>query len=168
MKWFFSIASIVVLFDQFTKKLAVMFLREKGSISLVGDWLKFTYAENNGIAFGVEFAPQLVMILLVGTISLLVVLYVVRSGNRTTLFLLPFALIFGGGAGNLIDRITVGRVIDFIHFDLYQGYIMGSWVSLWPVFNIADSAITIGACMLILLHKRIFPETSPTDNQDVR
>ncbi|MBM3162762.1 MAG: signal peptidase II [Chlorobi bacterium] len=168
MKWFFSIASIVVLLDQFTKKLAVMFLREKGSISLVGEWLKLTYAENNGIAFGVEFAPPLVMILLVGTISLLVVFYVMKSGNRTTLFLLPFALIFGGGVGNLIDRITVGRVIDFIHFDLYQGVIMGSWVSLWPVFNIADSAITIGACMLILLHGRIFPEPSPTETPHVR
>jgi len=70
--------------------------------------------------------------------------------------------------GNLIDRLTVGRVIDFIHFDLYQGFFMGSWVSLWPVFNVADSAITIGACMLILLHDRIFPEASSTGKEHVR
>jgi signal peptidase II len=168
MKWFFSIASIVVLLDQLTKKLAVMFLRERGSVALIGKWLKLTYAENNGIAFGVEFAPQLVMILLVGGISLGIMLYVMKSGNRSTLFLLPFSLIFGGGMGNLIDRLTVGRVIDFIHFDLYQGFFMGSWVSLWPVFNVADSAITIGACMLILLHDRIFPEASSTGKEHVR
>lgn len=168
MKWFFTLASIVVLLDQFTKKLAVMFLRERQSVTIIADWLKLTYAENNGIAFGVEFAPQLVMILLVGTISLLIMLYVMRSGNRNPLFLMPFALIFGGGIGNLIDRLTLGRVIDFIHFDIYQGVVMGSWVSLWPVFNIADSAITIGACMLILLHGKIFPETSPSPKEHVR
>lgn len=168
MKWFFTLASIVVLLDQFTKKLAVMFLREKESISVIGEWLKLTYAENNGIAFGVEFAPQMVMILLVGSISLLIALYVAKSGNRRPVFLLPFALIFGGGIGNLIDRLTLGRVIDFIHFDLYQGFVMGTWVALWPIFNIADSAITIGACMLILLHGRIFPEHAPSGESHVR
>lgn len=160
MKWFFTLASIIVLLDQFTKRLAVMFLRGQESIAIIGDWLKLTYAENNGIAFGVEFAPPLVMALLVGLISLLILVYVVQSGNRTTSFLLPFALIFSGGIGNLIDRLTVGRVIDFIHFDLYQGMIMGSWVSLWPIFNVADSAITIGACILIVMHEKIFSATA--------
>jgi len=168
MKWFFTLASIVVLLDQFTKKLAVMFLRERGSITIIPDWLKLTYAENRGIAFGLEFAPQLVMILIVGAISLLVVLYVLRSSRRSTLFLLPFSLIFGGGIGNLIDRITIGWVIDFIHVDLYQGFVMGSWVSLWPIFNIADSAISIGACILVFMHKQIFPEPEPATDSNVR
>ncbi|MCF8216298.1 MAG: signal peptidase II [Chlorobium sp.] len=168
MKWFFTLASIIVVVDQFTKKLAVMFLRERESITIISDWLKLTYAENKGIAFGVEFAPQLVMITLVSAISIIVVIYVLRSGNRSRLFLLPFSLIFGGGIGNLIDRITVGSVIDFIHFDLYQGFIMGSWVSLWPIFNIADSAITIGACMLVFMHGRIFPEPLAAGEPDVR
>jgi len=168
MKWFFTFASAVVLLDQFTKKLAVLFLRDRGTVTIIPDWLKLTYAENNGIAFGVEFASQAIMILLVGSISLMIALYVLKSGNRKTLFLLPFSLIFGGGIGNLIDRLTVGRVIDFIHFDLYQGTIMGSWVSLWPIFNVADSAITIGACMLILLHNRIFPETDTKAENHVR
>ncbi|NTV92220.1 MAG: signal peptidase II [Chlorobiaceae bacterium] len=160
MKWFFTLASIVIVLDQFTKKIAVMFLREKESITIIPDWLKFTYAENNGIAFGMEFAPKAIMILLIGTISLLIVLYVLKSENRTTRFLLPFALVFGGGVGNLIDRITRGKVIDFIHFDLYDGIVMGTWVSLWPIFNIADSAITIGACLLIVFHSTIFPDMS--------
>ncbi|WP_449258935.1 signal peptidase II [Chlorobium limicola] len=168
MKWFFTLASAVVLLDQITKKLAVMFLRERGSITLIPDWLKLTYAENRGIAFGLEFAPQLVMILIVGAISLLVVLYVLRSANRSTLFLLPFSLIFAGGIGNLIDRITVGWVIDFIHLDLYQGFVMGSWVSLWPIFNVADSAISIGACILVFMHNRIFPEPEPSADSNVR
>jgi len=65
-------------------------------------------------------------------------------------------LILGGGIGNGIDRILFGRVVDFIHVDIYQGYLFGSWVSLWPVFNIADSAITIGACVLVIWYNRIF------------
>lgn len=144
-----------------------MILKEKESVTLIPDWLKFTYAENNGIAFGMEFAPKEVMILLVGTISLLIALYVFRSKNRTTRFILPFALVFGGGVGNMIDRITGGKVIDFIHIDLYNGMIMGTWVSLWPIFNIADSAITIGACLLILFHSTIFPDQSVQKNTDV-
>ncbi|MCE1274824.1 MAG: signal peptidase II, partial [Chlorobiales bacterium] len=65
------------------------------------------------------------------------------------------------GVGNLIDRVVLGHVVDFINFDLYQGILFGRPVSLWPIFNVADSCITIGACMLIFLYERIFtPEVN--------
>ncbi|PWW81436.1 MULTISPECIES: signal peptidase II [Prosthecochloris] len=157
MLLFFFIAIIVVAFDQFTKKLAVDYLMQnEGSIILIANWLKLTYTENSGIAFGVSLGSQAVLITITALILVALLVYVVLSKNRKPAFLVTFGLILGGGIGNLIDRATVGRVVDFIHVDIYQGYLFGSWVSLWPVFNIADSAITVGACLLLLLYNRIF------------
>ena len=68
----------------------------------------------------------------------------------------------------MIDRVIIGRVVDFIYFDLYHGKIFGTYLSLWPIFNVADSAISIGACMLILFHNKIFPESIPTGKYHVR
>ncbi|TLU85924.1 MAG: signal peptidase II [Chlorobium sp.] len=160
MKWFFSLVLLVITADQLTKKLALAFLRDKAqSISIIQDFFSLTYAENKGIAFGLEFAPPAVLLLLTGLITAVVLVYVFRSNNRTALFLVPFALITGGGIGNMIDRITIGHVVDFIYFDLYNGYIFGTYLSLWPIFNIADSAISIGACLLIIFHEKVFPDS---------
>ena len=115
-----------------------------------------------------EFASPTVLLLLTGLITVVVLLYVILSKNRSTLFLLPFALIVGGGTGNMIDRVIIGRVVDFIYFDLYHGNMFGTYLSLWPIFNVADSAISIGACMLILFHNRIFPDATPIENNNVR
>ena len=169
MKLFFSLILLVVTVDQLTKKLAISFLRDTAqSITILPDLLSLTYTENKGVAFGMEFAPPAVLLLLTGLITVIVLVYVILSKNRTTLFLLPFALIVGGGAGNMIDRVLLGRVVDFIYFDLYHGNIFGTYLSLWPIFNIADSAISIGACMLILFHNRIFPDQIPADTSNVR
>ena len=168
MKWFFTFILLVVTIDQLTKKLAVRFLRDTAqSITIIPDLLSLTYTENKGVAFGMEFAPPAILLFLTGVITVFVLFYVILSKNRTTLFLIPFALIVGGGAGNMIDRVTIGRVVDFIYFNLYHGQVVGTSLSLWPIFNVADSAITIGACMLILFHNRIFPEDNPTEKNNV-
>jgi signal peptidase II len=159
MAMFYSLAMFFAVIDRVTKLLAVRFLRELDhSIVLVPQWLKLTYAENLGIAFGVRFLPPLGLLLLTIAISIGVIVYVSRSGNRNNLLVTAFALILGGGIGNLIDRVMLGHVVDFIHFDIYQGMLFGKPLMLWPIFNVADSCITIGACMLILFHDRIFPD----------
>ncbi|MEI7696171.1 MAG: signal peptidase II, partial [Chlorobium sp.] len=115
MKWFFSLLLLVITADQLTKKLAIAYLKNKAqSISIIPDLFSLTYAENRGIAFGLEFAPPAVLFLLTALITAVVFVYVLRSKNRTPLFLVPFALITGGGIGNMIDRITIGRVVDFL------------------------------------------------------
>lgn len=168
MKWFFTLVLFVITTDQLTKKLAMTFLRDGAqSITIIPKLLSLTYAENRGVAFGLEFAPPVVLLLLTALITTIVIVYVIRSKNRSPLFLLPFALIVGGGTGNMIDRISIGRVVDFIYFDLYNGRVFGTWISLWPIFNVADSAITIGACLLILFHNKLFPEGSPTKKDNV-
>ncbi len=169
MKLFFSLILLVITTDQLTKKIAISLLRDgTGSFTIIPNLLSMTYAENRGVAFGVEFAPPAVLLLLTGLITAVVIGYVVTSKNRTPLFLVPFALIVGGGAGNMIDRITIGRVVDFIYFNLYHGRILGISLDLWPIFNVADSAITIGACMLILFHNRLFPDAPASSLNNVR
>ncbi|NTU67503.1 MAG: signal peptidase II [Chlorobiaceae bacterium] len=162
MAMFSSLALLFAVMDRLTKLLAVRYLRELDhSIVIIPDWLKLTYAENLGIAFGVRFIPPQGLLLLTFAISIGVIVYVWKSGNRTNLLVTSFALILGGGVGNLIDRVVLGHVVDFIHVDLYQGMLFGKPVMLWPIFNVADSCITIGACMLILFHDRIFPAGDP-------
>jgi signal peptidase II len=68
----------------------------------------------------------------------------------------------------MIDRITLGHVVDFIYFNIYNGYVFGSYLSLWPIFNIADSAITIGACLLLVFHNSIFPDERQAITTNVR
>ena len=99
MKLFFTLIVLVITADQLTKKLAIRFLRDGAqSITVIPDIFSLTYAENKGVAFGVEFAPPAVLLLLTALITAIVLLYVIRSKNRTTLFLLPFALIVGGAS----------------------------------------------------------------------
>ena len=156
---FAATALLVILLDQFTKQLAVRHLAENtGSVTLIADWLKLTYAENTGIAFGVSLGSQWVLVTVTALILAALLFFVYFSKNRRPLFLTTFGLILGGGIGNLIDRATVGSVVDFIHLDLYKGYLFGTWVSLWPVFNLADSAITIGACILLFRYRTVFNE----------
>ena len=169
MKWFFSLVLLVIAADQASKKLAVTFLKDTGqSISIIPDLFSLTYAENKGVAFGLEFAPPIVLLLLTALITMAVLIYVIRSKDRSPLFLVPFALITGGGIGNMIDRFTIGRVVDFLYFDLYNGYLFGTYISLWPIFNIADSAISIGACMLIIFHNKVFPDGNQPLQSHVR
>ncbi|NTU92538.1 MAG: signal peptidase II [Chlorobiaceae bacterium] len=157
MALFYLLAVLFALIDRVTKILAINYLRDMNqSMILVHDWLKLTYAENLGIAFGVRFLPPQSLLLLTFAISAGVIVYVSRSKNRNPLFITAFALILSGGVGNLIDRVMLGHVVDFIHFDLYEGVLFGRYLSLWPIFNVADSCITIGACMLVFLYDRIF------------
>ena len=156
MLLFFLVTGLVVALDQFTKQLAInSLMQNKKSLVLIADWLKLTYTENTGIAFGISLGSHSLLIAITALILAALLLYVVFSKNRTPVFLVTFGLILGGGVGNLIDRVAFGRVVDFIHVDIYQGYLFGSWMSLWPVFNIADSAITVGACILLIWHNKI-------------
>ncbi len=157
MLLFFSCAALVVVLDQFTKQLAITYLKQNAeSLTLIADWLKLTYTENTGIAFGISLGSHTLLIVITALIITALLLYVLFSKNRKPGFLLTFGFILGGGIGNLIDRVAFGKVVDFIHVDIYQGYLFGSWMSLWPVFNIADSAITIGACVLLIFYNRLF------------
>ncbi|HYY89502.1 MAG TPA: signal peptidase II [Chloroflexota bacterium] len=145
---FLGLAALVVVVDQVSKRLAEERLERTGVRSVpvpvpgVSDYLRLTYTENRGAAFGV-LQDQTTFFVLVGLVVVGVIAasyrYLPRSGFRIHLAL---GLQLGGAVGNLIDRIRQGYVVDFVDF----GY-KSNW---WPVFNVADSAIVIGVALLAL------------------
>ncbi len=174
----------VVLADQVTKLLirglSIPFLGINvvgiplySSKSIIGDFLRFTYIENPGMAFGIDFGWKsfFAIFSIIASIAILLYLYKVRQESRVVRFSL--ALILGGAIGNLIDRVFYGplfdgtplfhgRVIDFIDFDFFNVSILGYNFSRFPVFNIADASVTVGVIMLLIFHKRTLEESRPS------
>lgn len=159
---FLGLAVLVVLADQATKRLAEQRLEQTGvrsvPVPVVGDYLRLTYVENRGAAFGL-LQNQTVFFVLVGVIVVGVIAasyrYLPRSGFRLHLAL---GLQLGGAIGNLIDRVRQGYVVDFVDF----GY-QTNW---WPVFNVADSAIVIGVALLALNALSPRPADDPVTGED--
>ncbi len=130
-------AASVLVADQATKLLAVELLQSRHSVPMLGRYVSLTWATNTGGAFGV--LPQATGVLVV--VAVAVVLALVLLAHRlveTRLMAAAVACLLGGALGNLIDRLRVGHVIDFI--DLH----------FWPIFNVADIAITVGAGLLVI------------------
>jgi signal peptidase II len=138
----FVVAALVVTIDQVTKALVVSDLREGESRRVIGGALSWTLQRNPGSAFGLFRHLPVLFTVLAGLIAVAIVVRAPRVHDRLTGVALGFVL--GGALGNLVDRIARppgafrGRVIDFI--DLH-------W---WPVFNVADSAVVIGAVLLLI------------------
>ena len=137
---FAAIALGVIALDQVSKLLILHFLYE-GQVDLIPGVLRFTYVENRGMAFGMLSDHRWVFMLLsvvgIALIGAYMWFYVKGRMGRVAL-----ALIIGGGFGNMIDRVAYGFVVDFIDF-----YAFDFWK--W-VFNIADSAVCVGAGFFIL------------------
>lgn len=135
---------VVVIIDQVTKSLALEYLLPSDPYPLTG-FLNLTLVFNRGAAFGFLNQQSGWQILVFAAIALAVVAYVVhhiyQEAYRSSASVLGYGLIGGGAIGNLIDRIRFGHVVDFVDFHL------GGW-HFW-VFNVADSALTIGVIVLI-------------------
>lgn len=133
-----------IALDQLTKLWASSVLREGGSIKIIGDFLRFTYAENKGAAFSI-LQNQRVLFIIVTIIMLAVLAYIYfKTKNITNLSRLSIAMIAGGAIGNFIDRFRLGYVVDFI--DVRFGSLYD-----FPIFNIADSFVVCGTALLIIL-----------------
>ncbi len=142
--WYMIVTAFVLVLDQFTKYWVSMSLREGDEIDVIRGFLKISYTENPGIAFGVFGSGQLRWLLVAVSVTAIVVVifYLMRTPSSNSLLLWSLALLAAGICGNLIDRIQLGRVIDFIEV-YYRSY-------HWPVFNVADTAITIGAALMAI------------------
>lgn len=145
------------------------------TISVIGNFFRITFIENPGLAFGfdpgINFKLWVSLFSLFASIVLLIFLYTIRNRNFTTR--LAIALILGGAVGNLIDRmfygvfynyapLFYGRVVDFLDFDFIRFSLFGRNFDRFPIFNIADSAVTIGVFLLILFYPKAKKETEPT------
>lgn len=141
---FWLIAVVIVIADQLSKLWAVKSLL-RGPIELA-PFLNFYLVFNSGAAFGfLDGAGDWARLLFVGIailVSFVIIMMAKRLGANDVQVLIGLMLILGGAIGNLIDRVRQGYVVDFIDFH-YQDW-------HWPAFNVADSAISIGAVLLVL------------------
>jgi len=137
----------VVILDQWTKYLVETRLPLHRAVEVIPGCLNFTHVQNTGVAFGMFAANGnglgTIVLTILGFLALAVVgTYYWRTPPQDKLMLTSLSLILGGAVGNLIDRLATGSVTDFI--DAYLG------TYHWHTFNIADSAITIGICLMAL------------------
>ncbi|MGI5816906.1 MAG: signal peptidase II [Armatimonadota bacterium] len=132
----YLMAAAIVAADQAAKLAAVQWLRGAESIPLTS-WLSLTWATNTGGAFGILDSSTGLLVAVAALVVLALIVIAPRLGG-SRLLASAVATVLGGALGNLIDRVRVGYVIDYI--DLH----------FWPVFNVADIAITVGAGLLII------------------
>ena len=147
------VAAIVIVFDLVSKLAVLANLKSVGSISVIKGVLNFTYVENRGAAFGMLSDSRWVFLLGSVLIVAFIVFLILKMGNQNKLFDVTLGLILGGGIGNMIDRVRLGYVVDFIDFCAFPFW---KWV-----FNVADSAVVIGCILLavvIITDKNLFDE----------
>jgi signal peptidase II len=139
-----GLAAIVILIDQFTKTLIVGAFANGGSHT-VNAFLNIVRVHNTGAAFSFLAGAagwQRWFFVVLGVAAALFIVWMLRSHAGQKLFSWALALILGGAIGNVIDRLLHGYVVDFIQVHYANAY--------FPSFNVADSAITVGAALLIL------------------
>ncbi len=148
---FFGLAAGVFLLDQFTKTWIRDNLLPGQSIPEEG-WFRITHVTNTGAAFGL-FTNQSMFLLVTTLVGLTaIVAYYVYPPVNTPFLTVSLGLQLGGAIGNLVDRLRLGHVTDFLDF------------RIWPVFNVADSAIVVGVCVLgffLLWGDRFFAPAAP-------
>ena len=132
---------LIIFADQLSKWLVVALLQGKESVYVIPGVLRFTYVENDGAAFGMLDDHRWVFLVLSTVMIIALTFYIVKYKPSSKWVMTSLILIVGGGIGNMIDRILLGYVIDFIDFCAFP--------QLWRwVFNIADSAVCVGTFML--------------------
>jgi signal peptidase II len=148
LPWLLLISALIVLADRLTKIWVAAHIRLGGAIPIIPRVLRITHWTNEGAAFSLfadSASPHLVRYALIGfslLAALVVLIAMVRLGDRFTFTTVALALIFAGALGNVHDRILYGSVVDFIEVHIFSYH--------FPDFNVADSSIVIGACLLLL------------------
>ena len=149
-KVLFIVGGCVVLIDQATK-LAVQNALPWEGITVIPGFLNLVYVLNRGAAFGflnrADITWQTYFFIAASVLAVLLIFHLVRSvTRRDPLLFTGLALILGGAIGNLIDRIRMGMVIDFLDFHLRDHH--------WPAFNVADIALSLGAAAIAVAYFR--------------
>lgn len=140
----FMIAAICVAIDQLTKLLVVSSIPLGESVPLIDGVLRLTYIKNEGAAFGSLAGARWVFMIASVLLIVLLTLFTVKKRPTKIPLCIALGFLIGGGIGNMIDRIFLGYVVDFIDFCAFP--------DLWKwIFNGADSFVTVGAAMLIIL-----------------
>lgn len=175
---YIALAMLLILIDQAIK----IYIKTNFDLGeerkILGNFFKLHFIENPGMAFGMSFGPgmgkfllSLFSILAVGGIVYFLI-YAIKN-KRPKGLAISIACILGGAIGNIIDRVfydvlfdnrgafpdgkreyMFGEVVDMFYFDIWHGEIGGMYVSLWPIFNFADLAISVGVVSILIFQKR--------------
>lgn len=133
---------IIVLFDQITKYFASLSLQDGQAVTLIPRLISLRYHENAGAAWGI-LSDKRWIFMIVSTVAIIAIIaFMIYTKKQAQSKLLTVSLSFflGGGIGNMIDRIRLEYVIDFLRFDFFE----------FPIFNVADSFISVGAGLMVL------------------
>jgi signal peptidase II len=148
LPWLLTISALLLLADRLTKIWVGKHIVLGEAIPIIPHVLRITHWTNEGAAFSLfadSATPNTVRWVLISfslIAAVVVLVAMVRLGSRITLTTLALALILAGALGNVHDRIAYGSVIDFIEVHIFTYH--------WPDFNVADSSIVVGACLLML------------------
>jgi len=148
LPWLLGISALVFLLDRVTKVWVESHIQLGGAIPVIPRVLRITHWTNDGAAFSMfaeSATPHLVRWVLVAfslVAATAVLVALVRMGNRFSITTFALALVLAGALGNVYDRILYGSVVDFIEVHIFSYH--------FPDFNVADSSIVIGACLLLL------------------
>ena len=143
------VSAILVLADQVSKTIVVRTMSLYESVPVIENFFHFTYITNDGMAFGIDFPfGYFIFSLVSALLTLFLFWYLWTVRNDSLVIRLGLAMIIAGAVGNLIDRLMLGEVIDFLDFMIGNFH--------WYVFNLADSYVTVG--MVLILTDSIFLE----------
>lgn len=166
------LTGLIIVIDQATKLLVLRTMYLGQQIPILGDWLKLTFTENPGMAFGITVGPTGLVTVFSIIATVLIIVYLHRVRNDYYPYRASLALILGGAVGNIIDRVFygalfgdqplfVGKVVDFIHVNVWSGFVSeavpifgGTYISLFPIWNVADMAIVCGVVGIIAFQKK--------------
>lgn len=141
---------ILIALDQATKYGAVRYLKDQNPLIIIPDALQLSYLENRGAAFGMMQNQKLFFVFVTIIVLGIIVYILVKAPQHEKYRKLHIALIFisGGALGNMIDRIRLDYVVDFIYFSMIH----------FPIFNVADIYVTVSSCYLLFLLCFVYKE----------
>jgi signal peptidase II len=148
LNWLLLISAVIIFLDRLTKTWVTLHIPMGGAIPVIPRVLRITHWTNEGAAFSLfanSASPQAVrwgLICFSSLAALMVLFIMVRLADRFTLTTVALALVFAGALGNVHDRIAYGAVVDFIEVHIFAYH--------FPDFNVADSSVVTGACLLLL------------------
>ncbi|MBM4159761.1 MAG: signal peptidase II [Ignavibacteria bacterium] len=170
------VTGLIVLVDQISKLLVkgfeipVLDLYHAGvpvgaSYPILGDFLRLTFIENPGMAFGIDMGGKLFLTVFSLVASAAIFAYLYKIRGEAIIIRIALAMILGGAIGNLIDRVFYGvifgesplfygKVVDFVDVDFFDIDFLGIHLTRFPVFNLADASVSVGVATLLLFHRR--------------
>jgi signal peptidase II len=135
------------------------------SIPVLGDFFKLTFIENPGMAFGIDVGGKFFLTVFSTLASAGILYYLFKIREEALIIRVSLAMILGGAIGNLIDRVFYGvifgdaalfygKVVDFFDVDFFNIDLGSFHISRWPIFNVADAAVSVGVLMLLIFHRK--------------